>query len=78
MKELRHHMALMYRSAQTNEDRTSILMYNNPIPDFSDMEGIEGPKRYWPSWVDDQVCAAYMHSLVYFVILKVFSDTVIL
>ncbi|XP_072026954.1 uncharacterized protein [Amphiura filiformis] len=54
MKELRHHMALMYRSAQTNEDKTAILMFNNPIPDFSDSEGIEGPKRYWPSWLVDQ------------------------
>ena len=52
MKELRHHMALMYRSSQANEDKTSILMFNNPMPDFSDAEGTEGPKRYWPSWID--------------------------
>ena len=61
MKELRHHMALMYRSSQANEDKTSILMFNNPMPDFSDAEGTEGPKRYWPSWIDQVWTPAHLY-----------------
>nr|KAG5708411.1 hypothetical protein BaRGS_026138 [Batillaria attramentaria] len=32
----RHKTELMYRSSLTNEDRTSILLHNNPMPDITE------------------------------------------
>ncbi|XP_033116416.1 uncharacterized protein LOC117116470 [Anneissia japonica] len=44
----------MYRSAHNNQDKTAILTYNNPLPDFSDRNGEEGPMRYYPSWIGEE------------------------
>ncbi|XP_054751185.2 uncharacterized protein LOC129256975 [Lytechinus pictus] len=55
VKETQRRMELMYRAALANEDKTGVLLYNNPMPDFNNFEGHEGPLRYLPSWlqVDD-------------------------
>lgn len=52
IREIRHRMELMYRSSLANEDKTNILMHNNPMPDFNDLNGEEGIHRYHPSWAD--------------------------
>ncbi|XP_070559602.1 uncharacterized protein [Ptychodera flava] len=54
VKEMRHKIEFMFRAAQLNEDKTSILLFNNPPPDFNDLEGQEGPFRYHPSWIADE------------------------
>ncbi|XP_071960193.1 uncharacterized protein [Antedon mediterranea] len=54
VRELRHNVELMYRSAHNNQDKTAILTYNNPLPDFSDRNGEEGPMRYYPSWIANE------------------------
>ncbi|XP_077987204.1 uncharacterized protein LOC144441486 isoform X2 [Glandiceps talaboti] len=54
VKEMKHKIEVMFRSAQLNEDKTSILLFNNPPPDFNDLEGQEGPFRYHPSWIPDE------------------------
>nr|XP_002732340.1 PREDICTED: ankyrin repeat domain-containing protein 11-like [Saccoglossus kowalevskii] len=54
VREMKNKMELMFRAAQLNEDKTSILLFNNPPPDFNDLEGQEGLMRYHPSWVPDE------------------------
>ncbi|XP_071816137.1 uncharacterized protein [Apostichopus japonicus] len=55
IREIRHRMELMYRSSLANEDKTSVLLHNNPMPDFNDLNGSDGIERYHPSWVDGEV-----------------------
>ncbi|CAG5133125.1 unnamed protein product, partial [Candidula unifasciata] len=44
---VRHHKTqLMYRSSLVNQDRTRILLFNNPLPSLSDDE--EGVSRFLP------------------------------
>ncbi|KAK7499466.1 hypothetical protein BaRGS_00009118 [Batillaria attramentaria] len=50
----RHKTELMYRSSLTNEDRTSILLHNNPMPDITETGQADSISRYLPSWMDDQ------------------------
>ncbi|XP_071485943.1 uncharacterized protein [Diadema antillarum] len=51
VKEIQRRMELMFRAAVANEDKTGVLLYNNPMPDFNNLEGHEGPLRYLPSWI---------------------------
>ncbi|GFR95494.1 hypothetical protein ElyMa_006274600 [Elysia marginata] len=51
IRVLRHKTELMYRSSQTNHDRTKILLFNSPLPEPS--EGDQGIGKYLPSWDDD-------------------------
>ncbi|CAL1531356.1 unnamed protein product, partial [Lymnaea stagnalis] len=48
---LRHKTELMYRSSQTNKDRSNILLHNNPLPDVSGEE--ESIDKYLIPWDDN-------------------------
>lgn len=48
VRVLRHKTELMYRSSQTNNDRTKVLLFNSPLPDVCGSE--EGIQKYLPSW----------------------------
>ena len=50
VRVLRHKTELMYRSSQTNNDRTKVLLFNSPLPDVSSND--EGIQKYLPSWDD--------------------------
>lgn len=50
--DTQHKMELMGRSSKINQDRTSILMNNNPLPDLVNFAGYEGIDRYLPTGVD--------------------------
>ena len=54
-QDFRHKVELMFRSSNINQDRTKVLLYNNPPPDLNDQEGKEGIDRYLPSWAEDWV-----------------------
>ncbi|GFO01925.1 hypothetical protein PoB_002843000 [Plakobranchus ocellatus] len=62
IRVLRHKTELMYRSSQTNHDRTKILLFNSPLPEPN--EGDQGIGKYLPSWDEDNVSdtseASYM------------------
>ena len=49
-QDFRHKVELMFRSSNINQDRTRVLLYNNPPPDLNNFEGTEGIDRYMPSW----------------------------
>jgi hypothetical protein len=51
----RHKTEIMYRSSVINEDRTSVLLHNSPLPDITETGGQpDSISRYLPSWSDDQ------------------------
>lgn len=52
-QDFKYKVDLMYRSSQTNEDRSGVLMYNNPMPNLNNQEGEESVIRYMPSWLGD-------------------------
>ena len=54
VQDFKHKVELMYRSSHTNEDRSRILLFNNPLPNLNNWAGDESCGRYMPSWVDDQ------------------------
>lgn len=59
---LRHKAELMYRASLNNRDRTTILMYNNPLPDVADSSQQDSISRYIPSWEEaDQVTISSKH-----------------
>lgn len=46
----------MYRASRNNEDRTNILIHNNPPPEVASLDtDQDGVGRYLPSWMDDRV-----------------------
>ncbi|XP_043944595.1 testis-specific gene 13 protein [Protopterus annectens] len=50
-KQLHHFqnsLALMYRASQTNENKTALIIANNPLPDLYDWEVKSSPMRYVP------------------------------
>lgn len=51
VRKLRHKSDLMYRASVSNQDRTEVLTFNNPLPEFH--EGSEGIDQYLPSWQED-------------------------
>ncbi|XP_033647832.1 uncharacterized protein LOC117307253 isoform X1 [Asterias rubens] len=53
VKDVQKKVELMYRAAMTNEDKAAVLLFNNPIPDYNNLKGTEGPLRYHPSWIDE-------------------------
>ncbi|XP_025106976.1 uncharacterized protein LOC112571853 isoform X1 [Pomacea canaliculata] len=62
-KMLRHKAELMYRASLNNRDRTTILMYNNPLPDVADSSQQDSISRYIPSWEEadqEKPAAEYM------------------
>lgn len=48
---MRHKTDLMYRASVTNQDRTEVLTFNNPLPEFH--ERTESIGQYLPSWQDE-------------------------
>ncbi|XP_013380834.1 uncharacterized protein LOC106151939 [Lingula anatina] len=52
-RDLRHKLGLMFRGTQINADKTKVLIFNNPLPDFNNAEGEESISRYLPSWMPD-------------------------
>ena len=53
-QDYKHKCEIMYRSSHMNEDRTRVLLYNNPPPNLNDWAGeLSGPDRYMPSWAPD-------------------------
>ncbi|XP_067935612.1 uncharacterized protein [Watersipora subatra] len=59
--DIRHKTELMGRSSKINQDKTNILLFNNPLPDLVNASGEEGIDRYLPSWLesDDSSEASY-------------------
>lgn len=51
VRKMRHKSDLMYRASVSNQDRTEVLTFNNPLPEFH--ERCEGIDLYLPSWQDD-------------------------
>ncbi|XP_053376948.1 uncharacterized protein LOC123529037 [Mercenaria mercenaria] len=51
VRKMRHKSDLMYRASVSNQDRTEVLTFNNPLPEFH--ERCEGIDQYLPSWQDD-------------------------
>ena len=53
-QDYKHKCEIMYRSSHMNEDRTRVLLYNNPPPNLNDWAGEQsGPDRYMPSWAPE-------------------------
>nr|XP_014346329.1 PREDICTED: testis-specific gene 13 protein [Latimeria chalumnae] len=42
----RKNLGLMYRASETNQDKASLIIANNPLPDLNDLEGKDSPMRY--------------------------------
>lgn len=53
VKKKRHKTDLMYRASVSNQDRTEVLNFNNPLPEFNN--GSESVSEYLPSWQDAMV-----------------------
>ena len=53
-QQLRYKVELMFRSSTINEDRSQVMLYNDPIPNVNNREGEEGVARYMPSWMNEQ------------------------
>jgi len=51
--DIRHKRELMGRSSKLNQDKTNILLYNNPLPDLVNASGEEGIDRYLPTWLEE-------------------------
>ncbi|XP_058842483.1 uncharacterized protein LOC117419448 [Acipenser ruthenus] len=46
MARYRSHLALMQRASQSNQDKTSLIIANNPLLGLNDLEGKSGPMKY--------------------------------
>lgn len=57
-QDFRHKVELMFRSSHINEDRSKVLMFNNPMPDLNNKQGEESVDRYLPSWIEDDNVSA--------------------
>ena len=53
-QDYKHKCEIQYRSSHMNEDKSRVLMYNNPPPDLNNWTGEETVGRYMPSWADDE------------------------
>ncbi|XP_052677549.1 uncharacterized protein LOC128158656 isoform X2 [Crassostrea angulata] len=55
VRHYKHRVDLMYRASRNNEDRTNILIHNNPPPEVASLDtDQDGVGRYLPSWMDDR------------------------
>ncbi len=62
-QDFKHKVELMYRSSHTNEDRSRILLFNNPLPNLNNWAGDESCGRYMPSWSARQaVCILHAYT----------------
>ncbi|KAL4226165.1 hypothetical protein ACF0H5_014152 [Mactra antiquata] len=48
--KMRHKSDLMFRASVSNQDRTEVLTFNNPLPEFH--ERTDSIDQYLPSWQD--------------------------
>lgn len=48
MNHFKDRLALMYRASQMNEDKTSLIITNNPLPDLNGWEAKGSPMCYVP------------------------------
>ena len=53
VRKMRHKYDLMYRASISNQDRTEVITFNNPLPEFHDPKA-ESINKYLPSWQDDE------------------------
>ena len=58
-QDYKHKCEIQYRSSHMNEDKSRVLMYNNPPPDLNNWTGEETVGRYIPSWADDESVSLY-------------------
>nr|CAB3262945.1 uncharacterized protein LOC100185515 [Phallusia mammillata] len=47
VRRARHHTNVMYRASENNKNKTSVLLNNNPLPDYTDREGAMPITRYF-------------------------------
>ncbi|ELT90193.1 hypothetical protein CAPTEDRAFT_225307 [Capitella teleta] len=52
-QDLKYRVDLMFRSSQTNEDRSGVLLFNNPLPTQEIRADEQGVARYMPSWLQE-------------------------
>jgi len=53
VRKARHHTNVMYRSSENNKNKTAILLNNNPVPDYTDREGVHSLKRFFNTLNED-------------------------
>ncbi|XP_078309987.1 uncharacterized protein LOC111107993 isoform X5 [Crassostrea virginica] len=54
VRHYKHRVDLMYRASKNNQDRSNILIHNNPPPEVASLDADrDGVGRYLPSWMDD-------------------------
>ena len=53
VRKMRYKSDLMYRASVSNEERTNVITYNNPLPEFH--MGTDSVDQYLPSWQGDQL-----------------------
>lgn len=51
VRKMRHKTDIMYRASVSNQDRTEVLTFNNPLPEFHDRT--DSIDQYLPSWQDE-------------------------
>ncbi|XP_076823917.1 uncharacterized protein LOC143469982 isoform X1 [Clavelina lepadiformis] len=47
VRKARHHANVMFRASENNKNKTTLLLNNNPVPDYNDKEGVEALSRYF-------------------------------
>jgi len=62
--DIRHKIELMERSSKINQDKTDILLYNNPVPDLVNASGEEGIDRYLSDRLED-VCKYLLFAFIF-------------
>ncbi|XP_002129340.2 uncharacterized protein LOC100185515 isoform X1 [Ciona intestinalis] len=47
VRKARHHTNVMFRASENNKNKTTLLLSNNPVPDYNDREGTQTLHRYF-------------------------------
>ncbi len=50
-QDYKHKCEIMYRASHMNEDKSRVLLFNNPPPNMNNWTGEESCQRYMPSWI---------------------------
>ncbi len=50
-QDYKHKCEIMYRASHMNEDKSRVLLFNNPPPNLNNWTGDESCQRYMPSWI---------------------------
>ncbi|XP_067861486.1 uncharacterized protein [Heptranchias perlo] len=56
VNHMRNSLGLMNRASETNQDRASVIIANNPIPDLNDQDGKDTPMRFLSKTLSKQKC----------------------